>query len=253
MHLKTEDLARLEIEFDSGVIPPPYSHVFKLKIGFGKNFLDTQLDMEYTDREDLSEEEILNEGFSLEDDYHFQGEVPKVWEKPLKELYAKSKWSNNRLDQEEGGIYILAKDVHGKVSRTTPLNQQEWQFFTQDYIQAIYELSKREAPLQVNYLIVDQAGSKEISLTVRFSIRKVEVLVNGKMKEIHWENAKELLGYVFLPDYDYDRAKEKKPSQNGDYIDCGDGYWHDMKKGVFNIDDSFDAISRIKEGFRKLT
>ncbi|MBW3469445.1 hypothetical protein [Arthrospiribacter ruber] len=253
MHLKTEDLARLEIEFDSGVIPPPYSHVFKLKIGFGKNFLDTQLDMEYTDREDLSEEEILNEGFSLEDDYHFQGEVPKVWEKPLKELYAKSKWSNNRLDQEEGGIYILAKDVHGKVSRTTPLNQQEWQFFTQDYIQAIYELSKREAPLQVNYLIVDQAGSKEISLTVRFSIRKVEVLVNGKMKEIHWEKAKELLGYVFLPDYDYDRAKEKKPSQNGDYIDCGDGYWHDMKKGVFNIDDSFDAISRIKEGFRKLT
>lgn len=253
MHLKTEDLARLEIEFDSGVIPPPYSHVFKLKIGFGKNFLDTQLDMEYTDREDLSEEEILNEGFSLEDDYHFQGEVPKVWEKPLKELYAKSKWSNNRLDQEEGGIYILAKDVHGKVSRTTPLNQQEWQFFTQDYIQAIYELSKREAPLQVNYLIVDQAGSKEISLTVRFSIRKVEVLVNGKMKEIHWEKAKELLGYVFLPDYDYDRAKEKKPSQNGNYIDCGDGYWHDMKKGVFNIDDSFDAISRIKEGFRKLT
>ena len=43
MHLRTEDLTRIEIEYDSGVIPPPYSHIFKLKIGFGKNFLETQL------------------------------------------------------------------------------------------------------------------------------------------------------------------------------------------------------------------
>lgn len=251
MHLKTEDISRIEIEYDSGIIPPPYSHVFKLKIGLGKNFLDTNLELIYTDREELSEEEIFNEGFSLNDDYQFQGEVPKVWEQPLKELYAKSKWSNNKLD-DEGGISVLAKDIHGKISRTVPLNQQDWQFFAQDYIQSVYELSKKEAPLTINYVIQKPSENADISLTVKFSIRKVEVTVNGKNKEMEWEKAKELLGFVFLPDYDYDQAKEQKPDQNGEFIDCGDGYWHNMQKGVFNIDDSFDAKSRIKAGFRKL-
>ncbi|PRY86942.1 hypothetical protein [Mongoliibacter ruber] len=251
MHLKTEDISRIEIEYDSGVIPPPYSHVFKLKIGFGKNFLDTNLELFYTDREELSEEDIFNEGFSLNDDYQFQGEVPKVWEQPLKELYAKSKWSNNKLD-EEGGISVLAKDLHGKISRTVPLNQQDWQFFAQDYIQSIYELNKKEAPLTISYLIQKPDENADIKITVKFAIRKVEVVVNGQDKEMEWEKAKELLGFVFLPDYDYDQAKERKPDQNGEFIDCGDGYWHNMQKGVFNIDDSFDAKSRIKAGFRKL-
>ncbi|EOZ95603.1 hypothetical protein A33Q_2965 [Indibacter alkaliphilus LW1] len=251
MHLKTEDLTRIEIEYDSGIIPPPYSHIFKLKIGLGKNFLNTHLDLHYTDREDLSEEEIFEEGFSLNDDYQFQGEVPKVWESPLKELYANSKWSNSKSN-DQGGVSIIAKDTHGKIVRSVPLNQQDWQFFAQDYIQAIYELNKKEAPLRINYLINDEKNSKEISLTVKFSIRKVEVLVNNKAQEMRWEDAKKLLANIFLPDYDYDQASEQKPKQKGEFIDCGDGYWHNMKKGVFNIDDSFDAVSRIIAGFRNL-
>lgn len=251
MHLKTEDLTRLEIEYDSGVIPPPYSHIFKLKIGFGKNFLESQLDMVYTEREEISEEEILNEGFTLDDDFHFQGEIHKIWEKPLKELYAKSKWSNKKLD-EEGGIKVMAKDLHGQFSRTVPINQQEWQFFAQDYIQAIYEVSQKEAPLTIHYLLREANEVKEVSLTVRFSVRRMEVKVNGGDKEVDWEETKTLLSHIFIPDYDYGIAKEKKPTQQGNFIDCGDGYWHELGKGVINIDDSFDAVSKIKKGFKKL-
>lgn len=251
MHLKTDELVRLEIEYDSGIIPPPYSHVFKLKIGFGKNFLDTSLDLKYTDREDLTDDEIFDEGFSLNDDFQFQGEVPSIWERPLKELYATSKWSNNKLD-EEGGVKLLAKDKQGKISRTIPLNQQDWQFFAQDYIQAIYELTKKEAPLTLNYIIREKDQEYSISLTIKFSLRRVDVTVNGKAKTADWENTKSLLSYVFLPDYDYSKAKEQSPKNQGHFIDCGDGFWHEIGKGVINIDDSFDAISRIKDGFRKL-
>ncbi|MFD2203212.1 hypothetical protein [Shivajiella indica] len=251
MHLKSEDLSRIEILFESGMVPPPYSHIFKLKISFGKFFLDTNLDLTYTDREELSEEEILDEGFTLDDDFHFQGEIPIVWEKPLKELYARSKWSNNKLD-DEGGISILAKDRHGQIVRTVPLNQQEWQNFSQDYIQAIYEISKKEAPLQLNYLIRENQKQTEINLTVKFSLRKVEVSVNGKLNEADWEETKQLLSYVFLPDYDYGKAKEKTPQHVGQFIDCGDGYWHEIGKGVINIDNSFDAVSKMKEGFEHL-
>jgi hypothetical protein len=250
MHLKTEDLNRIEIEYDSGAIPPPYSHIFKIKINFGKNFLDSQLDLVYTDREEITEEEILNEGFTTDDDYHFQGEIPKVWEKPLRELYSKSKWSNKKLD-EDGGIKILSKDSQGQIVRTVPLNQEEWLIFSQDYIQAIYEITKKEAPLSIHYLVREKESVSEIELVVRFSIRKMEVSVNGKSKEANWDETKELLSLIFLPDYDYGIATESKPNQKGHFIECGDGYWHDMQKGVFNIDDSFDAISKIKQGFQK--
>ena len=170
MHLRTEDLTRIEIEYDSGVMPPPYSHIFKLKIGFGKNFLDTQLDLVYTDREEITEDEILNEGFSVDDDFHFQGEIPKVWEKPLRDLYAKSKWSNKKLD-EEGGIKLLAKDSQGQIVRTIPLNQEEWQFLSQDYIQAIYEITQG---------IHNTANGEEIEFEL---IEKLEI-------PIHWNDLK---------------------------------------------------------------
>jgi hypothetical protein len=253
MHLKTDDITRLEIDFDSGVIPPPFSHVYKLKIGFEKDFLNTQLDLHYTEREELTEDEIFNEGFSLEDDFQYKGELPTVWEAPFKELYSKSKWSNKKALDEEGGVKVLAKDRHGKIVRTIPSNADEWQYLAQEYIQAIYEVSQKEMPLNIQFYSNTKAeGEFFYDLTVRFSTRKVEVEINGEKKFADWEDTKTLLGYVYLPDYDYDQAKEKKPSKHGHYINLGDGFWHEFGKGVINLDDTFDAASKIKSEFRKL-
>lgn len=251
MHLKAEDLSSLEIEFDSGMVPPPYSHIFKLKIGFGAKAMETSLDLIYTDREELTQEEIFDEGFSLDDDFHFNGEISKIWEKPLKDLYSKSKWANNLLDQE-GGINIVAKDRQGKKTAHIPQNQQDWQIIAQDLIQAIYETSKKELPLSLRYLMRTKTEETMIHLTVNFSIRKVEIKTNGKFKEGAWDKTKDLLSYVFLPDYDYSKAKQQVPNHPGHFIDCGDGYWHEIGKGVVNIDNSFDAVSKIKEGFQNL-
>lgn len=253
MHLKSDDIIRLELDYDAGTVPPPFSHVFKLKVSFEKNFINTHFEIHYTDREELTEEEILNEGFTLDDDYSFIGEIPKVWEKPFKTLYSQSKWSNKKTLDPSGGMKILAKDVHGQITRTIPGNQEEWQYLAQEYIQAIYEINKKEAPLTIKYKVIDRDG-EEISyeLTVRFSTRRIELYINGKAKEVGWEEAKPLLSYIFLPDYDYGIAKQTPPKKRGTYIDCGDGFWHEFGKGVINIDDSFDAISRIKDGFMKL-
>jgi hypothetical protein len=213
--------------------------------------LDVSLDLVYTDRDEVTEEEIRDEGFTLHDDYHFNGEVPLVWKKPLMELYSKTKWSNKKLDSD-GGVGVLTKDSHGQEVYTVPLNQEEWQFFAQDVIQAIYEITKKEAPLTIGYLIKDENQTLDMELKVLFSVRKVEFRVNGRAKEADWDTTKELLSFVFLPDYDYDRAKQAKPQYKGHFIDCGDGLWHEVGKGVINIDDSFDAVGRIKQGFKAL-
>ena len=253
MHLKTDDIIRLEIEYDSGTIPPPFSHTFKMRIGFEKDFLNTRFNLQYTDRDEVSEEEIYDEGFTLNDDYNFIGEIPGVWEKPLKTLYSQTKWSNRTSLDEEGGIKVLAKDIHGKISRAIPNNQQDWHYFSQEYIQAIYEINKKEAPLTVRYRKVDKQGQiTDYELTVKFSIRKIELRINGTPGEAGWEATKPLLSAIYLPDYDYEIAKENPSTKRGAYIDCGDGFWHEFGKGVINIDDSFDAASKIKDEFMKL-
>ncbi len=251
MHLKTEDLTRLEIEFDSGVLPPPFSHVFKLKITFEKNFINTHFDLKYSDRESLTEEEVFEEGFTMNDDYSFIGEIPKVWEKPLKELYSKSKWSNKKLEQD-GGTKLMAKDTHGKILRHIPLNQEDWQYLAQQYIQAIYEISRKENPLTIRLYSNTAEGIHDYAVTVKFALRKIEAEVNGERVEADWDKTQSLLSHVYLAEYDYSIAKEKKPTKRGVYIDSGDGLWHEFGQGVVNIDPSYDALQKIRQEFVKL-
>ncbi|MEP0711424.1 MAG: hypothetical protein ABJC55_05830, partial [Algoriphagus sp.] len=62
----------------------------------------------------------------------------------------------------------------------------------------------------------------------------------------------QLLKLVFSPDYDYEVAKETPGTTRGEYIECGDGYWHELGKGVINVDSTFDAVQKIKDGFENL-
>ena len=253
MNLKSDDIIRLELEYDSGILPPPFSHTFKLRVGFDKNFVNAQFDLHYTDREEVSEEEVFDEGFTLNDDYTYVGEVPKIWEQPFKTLYSQSSWSNKKNLDPSGGIKVLAKDIHGKIIRAIPHNQEEWQYLAQEFIQAIYEINKKEAPLRIQYLIIDDKGGKNLfQMTMKFATRSIDFIVNGRARTMDWEAPKELLSYIFLPDYDYGMAEVSDPSKPGSYIDCGDGFWHEFGKGIFNIDDAFDAVSKIKEEFIKL-
>ena len=173
MHLKTEDIIRLGIEFDPGVIPPPFSHTYKIKTGFEKDFVNTQFDITYTDREELSEEEIYDEGFTPDDDYSYKGELPKVWEAPFKALYSKTTWADKKVLDENGGIKILAKDRHGKIVRGIPINNQDWQYLAQEFIQAIYEINKKEAPLTLQYYVNDkEEGDLFMSSPLNFLLEK---------------------------------------------------------------------------------
>ncbi|WP_375582955.1 hypothetical protein [Cyclobacterium xiamenense] len=252
MHLKSDDITRLEIDYLTGDIPPPFSHVFKLKLSFSKNFVNTQFDIHYTEREELSPEEITDEGFTLADDYRYTGELPKLWENVFKKLYAASKWSNQKSLGEKGGIKLLAKDIHGKITRDIPLNQNDWYLACQDYIQAIYEISKKEAPLQIRFKEIQSEGEMLVQLLFRFSIRKVELLVNDQHRVLEWEEARELASLIFIPDYDYAAASEEHPTKPGSYLDCGDGYWHNFDQGIINLDPAFDAKGRVIAAFRGL-
>jgi len=242
-------ISGLVLEYDSGIVPPPYSHVFRLGLDWSKGDLTASLDLHYTEREELSEEEIFDEGFTLNDDYNFKGELNSVWIKPLQQLFDKTRWTSK--DIEDGGITVTALEKGKDEGVKIPSNQEEWQLMAQDLIQAIYETIKKEAPLKIDYRQVTDQTS-DCSLIVHFSVREVIFEINGKARVVNWEYAIQLMKIVFTPDYHYEMAKEETGTKRGAYINCGDGLWHELGKGVVNIDPSFDAVGKIKSGFSDL-
>lgn len=237
-------------EYDSGIIPPPYSNVYRLSLDWSNSDLIAELELHYTDREDLSEDEILDEGFTSNDDFSFTGKLDPVWKKVVSIEFEKVKWSGKQLD--EGGLTLSAIE-NGKISNAkVPAEQELWQLLAQDIIQAIYETSKKEAPLTVNYRQVTNEESVDCSITMHFSSREAVFTSKNQSRSINWEYAVQLLKLVFSPDYNYEIAKETAGTKRGSYIECGDGYWHELGKGVINIDTSFDAVGKIKDGFENL-
>ena len=240
----------LVLEYDSGILPPPYSHVFRLALDWSTGVLSTQLDLHYTDREELTEQEIFDEGFSLEDDYRYQGNVPSVWIGPVKQLFQTTRWTKKGID--EGGITLTPLEGGKSEGLKIPSNQEEWQMIAQDLIQAIYELEKKEAPLTVQYRKVEREQISDLSLTIHFSNREAVLVHSDVSKKISWEGAIDLMKFVFLPDYRYEQAKETPGTKRGAYIEFGDCFWHELGKGVVNSHASVDAVGKIKAGFERL-
>lgn len=247
---QNDTLTGIELEFDSGFIPPPYSHVYRISLDWSKGELQAKLDLHYTDREELSENEILDEGFTPNDDYSYDGPLNNTWIKAISEKLANTKWSGKSL--EEGGIIIkpIESGNVGKVK--VPADQEDWIVFGQDIIQAIYETSKKEAPLTIHYRLVDTETIKDCFITIRFSDREVIFTEGNETRKINWEYTVQLMKLIFTPDYHYELAKEEPGKKRGAYIECGDGLWHELGKGVVNIDPSNDVVKRIKEIFSDL-
>lgn len=250
MKKSNDHTSGIVIEFDSGIIPPPYSHVYRLSLDWSSSELLTELEIHYTDREDLTEEEILDEGFTLADDYSFKGSLDYVWKKVVSIEFEKTKWSGRQL--EEGGLTLAALEGGGIGPAKVPADQETWQMLAQDVIQAIFETSQKEAPLTVNYRQVTNEEIEDSSLTMKFSTREAIFNLQNESRIINWEYAVQLMKMVFTPDYNYEVAKETAGTKRGSYIECGDGYWHELGKGVVNIDTSFDAVGRIKDAFENL-
>lgn len=245
-----DTLTGIELEFDSGIIPPPYSHVYRISLDWSKGDLQAKLDLHYTDREELTETEILDEGFTPNDDYSYEGPLHEIWIKTIQQKLDSAKWSGKSM--EDGGL-IVKPIENGQIGKVkVPADQEDWQLFGQDLIQAIYETAKKEAPLTVHYRKVSTEKIQDCQITIQFSNREVIFITEGESKSINWEYTVQLMKLIFTPDYNYEIAKEEPSSKRGAYIECGDGFWHELGKGVVNIDPSNDVVSKIKERFDDL-
>ncbi|MCG8476116.1 MAG: hypothetical protein MI784_11665 [Cytophagales bacterium] len=249
-----KNLTFLKLDFYSGDIPPPYCNTYEIFIDFKDN-LATDFELDYFDREDLSENEILDEGFTLDDNFKWKGMLPTVWKKPIEELLAKTTWVVNKdlhRNAEDSALKITLMDKKNKAFEGFPANKDSWEQFNQELIQAIFELGERESPLCIQYAEV-QKGQKTVSKTIigRFSQRQLEVVREQKNKQNRtvypWEESKTIFKSLFTPDYHMESASPKLPKKDGKYLEAGDGLWFELGKDITNPSPKLDIVKKLED------
>ena len=245
----------IDIHYQTLVLPPPYAYTYRLWIELASSELRVSLDWQYTGRDELSEEEVWEEGFSPNDDFRWKGNLPSAWLPPLRSLLEQTHWlPEATASVEDTLITFTTADTEKPAVRRIPHNLPEWDYLLQELIQGIYEVSQRELPLQIRYLDINGKYKTEATMEAQFAHRQFTVAARdhnqSHTSELPWSALRPLLSALSVPDYHADQAQSTVPRQNGRYIHPGDA-WYRLGRAVTNPGKT-DAVARLQQAIAEL-
>lgn len=250
---------KLEIRYQTAmVVPPPYAHFFTviLRASADKR-LTVELTMTYTDRDELEEEEITGEGFSLNDDYQWSGQLPAVWVQTVGELLRKTQlkaFDEDKLtDNQEYFLVTIEQKTQGGQSGA-PSPRTEWQFLSQELIQAVYEVSGKEKPFEAMYLEIEGGSRTEARLTASFGRREVRLETRrndqNRTTTLPWKELKAMMEVFYGVDYNPEEALATPPRKPGRYLNLGTAEWYELGTAVVGEE---SATSKLRKLLTRLT
>jgi hypothetical protein len=221
-------------------LPAPYAHAIEINGKIEQNQvgeipqLILSFELTYLDREDFSEEELLEEGFSLNDNFTWSGTLPKVWSdivfgnlKSAKVLEIKSLEPHQefwQIDFENKTFY--------------PKDTEQFKYLLEELQQAIYEKAEREFPLKLSFLKNQAGDNVEVEINATFVDRQLSYkrtnLAEGKteQKNLVWDEMNFILKNTFSGDFDATFALKSKPTFKGLFVNVGDEFWYEVGKSL---------------------
>ncbi len=215
-------------------IPAPYAHAIEIGGSIDPTELSISFELTYLGREGISEEELLSEGFSLEDDFKWTGSLPAIWSdilfgslkssKPLKISHIEAHQDYWQIDFEDNSFY--------------PQNHADLKYLLEELQQAVLEKAGREAPLQIACLHIQSQEMKEIHISASFvsrllKLQRINWLNNEKTEKIlHWNELNFILKNTFSGDFDPEFALTKKPTHQGLFVNIGEEIWYEVGKSL---------------------
>ena len=248
-----DNLSHISISFHTPDLPPPYCYAYALEAKFTPSGLDFSFNLTYTDRDELDEDEIFEEGFTLDDDYEGKGALPQAWSETLVSLLHKTYWTSNKRRQS---LHVKAEDTHNNTFESSPADIESWEYLLQELMQGIYEVNQRELPLDFRYLEIEKAAKLEIALHASFATREAQITISKsgapeKQQPLPWKELKRLLKAIYTPDYLPHIAKTGTPTKRGKYINPGDGKWYMFGKAALNPSAKIDSLAVIEQQLKQ--
>jgi len=241
-------------KYHTGAVPPPYCFEYSLEIAPREDKLEVTFNLTYLDREELELEEILEEGFTENDDYSWTGELALPWKKVLlSKLDTKSISSISNIQTSEQLQLVLHKNNEEKVFE---LNASDWNIFLNEFIQAIYETAGKELPLHLCIAHVQNGSASYYHLDFLFSLRKLILRIEEKNSPIKhkkgdWDAGGNLMKLLFNLDYEAVGSWDKIPRTDGWYIDLGEEIWLDLEAAA-GEETNNDWLEIIVEQLKKI-
>jgi len=237
------------------VVPAPFSHFYTLQLEvISKNELNVDFSIVYTDREEMDEDELIDEGFSTDDDYKWKGALPAIWIDEFNAIFSSSKTIRKREESEFEDFVELELEENGKMVTIYPVDKERWSYFLQEFMQAIFEASGREKPLELTFLEID-ADKKQTQVELKASFsQKSFTLTKGKNqpKELEWTQLQRIMDTVYKAEFVADNASDSKPSQKGKYITAGDGLWYQLGIAILETTAKSKDLPKIEALFKTL-
>jgi hypothetical protein len=236
------------------VVPAPYSNFQTIQLNLvSEDDLVVDFTVKYTDREDLEEDEILEEGFTAEDDFNWKGPVPANWIREFSTIYSSSKIIRQREEKEFEDFVEIEIEENGKRVTVYPVDRERWVYFLQELMQAILETSGRELPFELTYLDLDAEPKIELAFKASFATKDFTMRENGGPdKKLDWGFLQKVMDTVYRAEFIYDNASETKPSKKGKHIYTGDGLWYQLGVAVVETTSKSKDLQMIESLFSKL-
>lgn len=251
--MQLETNSWISLEYNTGQIPPPFCHRYKINISKSeKGTYKIELNLEYYDRDEITEDEIFDEGFTLGDDFKWAGELPTTWGKEIEKKLSTTNWKKKNSQGNNTSEFIIKITQKNQSEILHPASTRIWEIFSQEIIQAVFELSKKEAPLLISFISESSQGLKTDFI---FSFTNRSVLKETPQKDkisINWIEGQKLLKYIFAFDYYPENGFEKIPKIKSNYISPGDGLWYELAPKADTNEDTIVQIERLIETLNSL-
>lgn len=218
----------ITIEYHYLDVPAPFCYTKTLKISTTESALQVDYLLEYTDRENFSQDELEDEGFTGEDNESWKGNLNINWLETLTQLTDYSK-GDKATSANESVVHVdgVLLETYG--------NESRWDYFIQEITQAIYETATWEQPLTIRFCKKDTDKAPIQKLQISFASRTAGLTTGDKNKTIEWNNIQQLLKLYYLQEFKEGEHTNKVPNQAGMYSDPSDGLWYDIKNSSSSL------------------
>jgi hypothetical protein len=254
-----QNFKKIEIRYQTAlVVPPPYAHFFTITLQPASDGrLSVDLVMTYTDRDELDEEEIAGEGFTANDDYNWSGHLPSIWAQTVDDQARKIQlkaFDEEKLSDNQDYFLVTIETKTAGNQSGNPSHHSEWQFLSQELIQAAYEVSGKEKPFEATYLEIDSGSRTEAHLTASFSRREVRLETRrnnqSQSKTLSWKELKSMMEVFYAVDYNSEEALLDSPRKSGRYLNLGTSEWYETGTAIIGDE---GAVSKLRKLLVRLT